>query len=260
MPLDLNVKILSNPDSNKGDHSNSFAQLLGELQFIAIATCPDITYAVNHLALYITNPSMQHQIALKSILWYLSETRSYGIAYNYAINPLVTFKGFIDVTYANQKDGKLTKGYIYIAAKGTITWQFGKQSVTAQSTIEAEYIAMWDMGKEASWLRNLYKDLLFTQENPTMIICDNTRAVAIAKNPLYYKWTKHIDPHFHWIRKKIQDGRFKIEYCATAEQSADIMPKALPCPKYVKHIRDMGLSPVWRGVLGLSPVWREVLG
>jgi len=55
---------------------------------------------------------------------------------------LVTFKGFIDVTYANQKDGKLTKGYIYIAAKGTITWQFGKQSVTAQSTIEAEYIAM----------------------------------------------------------------------------------------------------------------------
>ncbi len=58
MPLDLNVKIKSNPDGNKGERSNSFAQLLGELQFIANATRLNITFAVNHLTTYTTNLSL----------------------------------------------------------------------------------------------------------------------------------------------------------------------------------------------------------
>jgi hypothetical protein len=65
MPLDPNVRIESNPDGNEGDRSNAYAQLLGELQFIANATRPDIAYAVNRLASYTANPSMQHQTALK---------------------------------------------------------------------------------------------------------------------------------------------------------------------------------------------------
>jgi len=47
MPLNPNVKIEQNPDGNEGNRSNSFAQLLGELQFIANATQPDIAFAVN---------------------------------------------------------------------------------------------------------------------------------------------------------------------------------------------------------------------
>jgi hypothetical protein len=68
MPLDLNVKIVPNPDGNEDDWSNVFAQLLGELQFIVNATCPDIAFSVNRLTSYTANPSMQHQTALKRIL------------------------------------------------------------------------------------------------------------------------------------------------------------------------------------------------
>jgi hypothetical protein len=49
-PLDPNVPILPNPEGNFGDRSNSYARLLGELQFIATATRPDIAYTVNRLA------------------------------------------------------------------------------------------------------------------------------------------------------------------------------------------------------------------
>jgi hypothetical protein len=79
MPLDLNVKIGLNPDGNEGNRSNSYAQLLGELQFIANATRPDIAFAVNRLASYTANPSMQHQTAIKSVLRYLSGTRTYSM-------------------------------------------------------------------------------------------------------------------------------------------------------------------------------------
>ena len=187
MPLDLNVKIISNPDGNEGNRSNVFAQLLGELQYITNSTCPDITYVVNRLASYTANPSMQHQTALKRILRYLSGTRSHGITYVYSPDKPITFKGFSDAAYADREDKKSTAGYVYLANQGAITWKSGKQPVTVQSTTEAEYIAMWDAAKEASWLRNLYRDLGYTQQEPTQIMCDNTSAVAIVKNPLYHK-------------------------------------------------------------------------
>jgi hypothetical protein len=47
MPLDPNLKIVPNPEGNEGDQSNAYAQLLGELQFIANSTRPDIAFAVN---------------------------------------------------------------------------------------------------------------------------------------------------------------------------------------------------------------------
>jgi len=67
-PLDPNVPIVLNPEGNVGDRSNSYAWLLGEVQYIANAMCPDIQYAVNRLASYTANPSLLHSMALKCIL------------------------------------------------------------------------------------------------------------------------------------------------------------------------------------------------
>ena len=242
-PLDPNVKILPNPDGNEGNRSNSFAQLLGELQFIANATRPDIAFAVNRLASYTANPSMQHTTALKRILRYLSGTRAYGITYKHAPEP-VTFKGFADAAFADREDGKSTTGYVFIAGDGAITWRSGKQGITAQSSTEAEYIALWEAGKEVSWLRNLHRELGFAQQEPTMIMQDNTGTVAIAKNPLFHKRTKHIDSKYHWVREKVAAGRFDAELCRTEEQTADVLTKALPRPKHQRHTKEMGISPV----------------
>jgi hypothetical protein len=77
-PLDQNVPIEPNPKGNKGNQSNAYARLLGELQFLVNATRPDITYTVNRLAAYTANPSLQHTTALKRILHYLVGTRAMG--------------------------------------------------------------------------------------------------------------------------------------------------------------------------------------
>ena len=74
--MDPNVRLESNPEGNKPNQSNSYAKLLGQLQRIANATCPDIIYAMNRLGTYTANPSMQHYSALKQILRYLSSIKS----------------------------------------------------------------------------------------------------------------------------------------------------------------------------------------
>jgi hypothetical protein len=83
-PLDSNMKLGPNPDENEGNRSNSFARLLGELQFLANSTRPDIAFAVNRLASYTANPSLQHFAAVKRVLRYLAGTKDQGITYRKA--------------------------------------------------------------------------------------------------------------------------------------------------------------------------------
>jgi hypothetical protein len=244
MPLDPNVKIRRNPDGEPGDRSNAFAQLLGELQYIANATRPDIAFAVNFLASYTANPSMQHQTALKRILRYLAGTKRHGITYKSVPESNPTFLGYADAAFKNRDDDKSTSGYAFIAAGGAITWRSAKQTVTATSTTEAEYIAFWEAGKEVSWLRNLYQQLGETQHAPSIIKQDNEGTVAIAKNPIFHKRTKHIDSRYHWVREKVQEKRFDAEICTDWDQTADVLTKALPRQKHEKHTQELGLSPV----------------
>ena len=65
MPLDPNITLEPNLDGNAGDCSNSYAWLIGKLQFIVNATRPNIAHAISKLLAYTANPVMQHVLALK---------------------------------------------------------------------------------------------------------------------------------------------------------------------------------------------------
>ena len=65
MPLNPNMALEPNLDRNIGNHSNSYARLIGELQFITNTTRPDIAYAISKLSAYTANLTMQHVTALK---------------------------------------------------------------------------------------------------------------------------------------------------------------------------------------------------
>ena len=46
-PLNLKTVFKPNPEGEEGNQSNTFACLIGSLQYLSTATHPDITYAVN---------------------------------------------------------------------------------------------------------------------------------------------------------------------------------------------------------------------
>ena len=244
-PLDPNVPLVPNPEGNEGSRSNSYARLLGQLQFVANATRPDICYAVNRLAAYTANPSLQHTTALKRILRYLSGTRTYGIVYRSLPHQSNFFYGYADAAYGNADDHRSTTGYVFIAGEGAITWSSKKQIATALSSTEAEYVALSEASCEVFWLRNVYEELgLLQEDTPTEIRGDNEGSIAMAKNPQFHKRSKHIARRWHWVRELVQDRIITVESCRDPEQTADVLTKALPRPKHQKHIKDMGLVPL----------------
>jgi len=70
----------------------------------------------------------------------------------------------------NVEDSKSTLGYVFLAGNGAITWCSKRQTIQAQSSMEAEYVALSEAAREACWLQNLYLELgLLQEKNPTLI-------------------------------------------------------------------------------------------
>ena len=73
--------------------------------------------------------------------------------------------GFSDSDYAGcVDDKKSTSGYIFMMAKGVVSWKSVKQTLTTSSTMKAEYVAYYEATCHAIWLWNFISAWrLFTQ-------------------------------------------------------------------------------------------------
>ena len=130
-----------------------------------------------------------------------------------------------------------------MASGGAITWRSKKQTTIALSSTEAEYVALAEAAREASWLRNLYDELGYSQLDPTLIKGDNNGSIAMARNPQFHQRSKHIAIRWHLIRDLVNDDILTIEECRDPEQTADILTKPITRQKHRKHVTEMGLAP-----------------
>ena len=95
-------------------------------------------------------------------------------------------EGFTDSDFQSDVDDrKSTSGFLFTINGGAVSWKSSKQTTTADSTTEAEYIAASDAAKEAVWIRKFIQKL---QVVPTIVLsillyCDNNGAIAQAKEP-----------------------------------------------------------------------------
>ena len=121
-------------------------------------------------------------------------------------------------------------------------WKSKKQTMIALSSTEAEYMALSEAGHEATWLRNSYGELGFPQIKPTIIKGNNDGSVVLTHNPQFHQRSKHITLHYHWVRDLVIDKILDIQNCHNLDQTADVLTKALPRPKYMRHRGEIGIQ------------------
>jgi hypothetical protein len=56
---------------------------------------------------------------------------------------------------------------------------------------------------------------------------DIMSALALAKNPIFQEWIKHIRVKYHFIRGCLEEWSFKALYINTKDQIADLLTKPL---------------------------------
>ncbi|KDR75264.1 hypothetical protein GALMADRAFT_24757, partial [Galerina marginata CBS 339.88] len=222
-----------------------YAAAVGSLMYAAIGTRPDIAYAVQKLSKYSSNPGNSHWTALKRVFRYLAGTRDRVLFYGGDVDEdEVIFSAYCDADFASDSDDrKSISGYTLFLGNAAIAWSSKKQTTIALSTTEAEYTAIAHATRQIIWLRNLFQDLGYTQNDPTILFSDNQSAIALTQDPQFHARSKHFDITNHFVRAKVYDQTIEVIYCPTDEMTSDIFTKALAKPKHEQFTSELGLLP-----------------
>lgn len=120
-----------------------YRQLLGALMWAQAATRPDLSFAITLLAHFQSNPGPPHWKTPLHVLAYVKATLDYKIVYSRSLGGSITPVGYIDADYGGDLDTRRsTSGYIFLMARGPVSWSSKRQQTVALSTIKAEYMAM----------------------------------------------------------------------------------------------------------------------
>ena len=146
--------------------------------------------------------------------------------------------GYVDASFdTDPDDSKSQTGYVFTLNGGAVSWCSSKQSVVAGSTCEAEYIAASEAANEGVWMKEFISDLgvIPSASCPMKIFCDNTGAIALAKESIFHKRTKHIKRRFNSIRNQVKEGDIEICKIHTDLNVADPLTKPIPRAKHHQH-------------------------
>ena len=187
------------------------------------------------------NPGPAHWTAVKRVFRYLNGTRNLGIVYRKGgeVEPLA----YTDADWgSNPNDRRSISGNVFILALAAITWQSRKQPTIALSTMEAEYMAESLAARQILWLRMVFAELGFHLAKPTTMNVDNKGAIDYSTNSVHHARTKHIDIQHHFVREKIISNQITIQHCASEDNFADLLTKALPAPKHQDFVKRIGMA------------------
>ncbi|GKC14682.1 hypothetical protein Tco_1011464 [Tanacetum coccineum] len=140
-------------------------------------------------------------------------------------------------------DAKSQTEYVFILNGGAVDWKSSKQSSTAMSAKEVEYIAASEAAMEIVLIRKFISGLciVLTINEPIKMFCDNSTALHFANELGVQKGARHYHRRYHYVRESIEVGEIKFLKVHTDDNLADPFTKALPKGKLTQHARSMGL-------------------
>ncbi|KAK2995722.1 hypothetical protein RJ640_012446 [Escallonia rubra] len=186
-------------------------------------------------------PKESHLIAVKRILRYLKGTHDLGLWFprNTSFFDLI---GYSDADYAGCKtERKSTSGVCQFLGHSLVSWSSKKQNSVALSTTEAEYMAVGACCAQILWMKQTLLDFGLKYDH-IPILCDNTSAIDLTKNPIQHSRTKHIEIKHHFIRDHVQKGDIVLDFVDTNHQLADIFTKPLDSKRFTALRRELGMS------------------
>jgi len=136
---------------------------------------------------------------------------------------------------------KSVTGYIVEMGGAPICWSSKQQAIIAQSSCEAEYIALGYTARQVLWLRNFAAELGFPQPGASFVACDNRGAIYSSRDPKSHSRLKHIDIRLHFIRYCVNERLIDVHHIPGVHNVADVCTKPL---EHHVHSR-------WMGLLGL---------
>ncbi|GKC65385.1 putative ribonuclease H-like domain-containing protein, partial [Tanacetum coccineum] len=223
-PMETNKALTKDEDGEDVD-IHLYRSMIGSLMYLT-SSRPDIMFSVCACSRFQVQPKVSHLNAVG--LWYPKDS------------PFI-LEAFLDSDYAGASlDRKSTTGGCQFLGSRLISWQCKKQTVVANSTTEAEYIAASHCCGQVLWIQNQMLDYGYNFMQ-TKIHVDNESAICVVKNPVYHSKTKHIEIRHHFIRDSYEKKLIEMVKIHTDYNVADLLTKAFDVTRY----RGLYINECW---------------
>ncbi|GKB18219.1 putative ribonuclease H-like domain-containing protein, partial [Tanacetum coccineum] len=228
-PIETN-KALNKDEEAEDVDVHLYRLMIGSLMYLT-ASRPDIMFVVCACARFQVTPKTSHLHAVKRIFRYLKGQPKLGLWY--PRDSPFDLEAFSDSDYAGASlDRKSTIRGCQFLGKRLISWQCKKQTIVANSTTEAEYVAAANCCGQVLWIQNQMLDYGFNFIN-TKIYIDNESTICIVKNLVFHSKTKHIEIRHHFIRDSYEKKLIQVIKIHTDHNVADLLTKAFDVSRYL---------------------------
>ena len=235
-----------------GEESSTYRSLVCALMFAATVSRPDVAYVVGMLARRLHNPTAPLLRIARRCLAYLNGTKAHGPRYS-AVGGTSLTGGYIapeairhsqleGASDASWEERYSTSGWIFAIGGGPCAWGSRKQDCVALSSTESETMASSLAAQEAVHLRSSLKASGVPCVGPTVLLVDNQSAIALARDPVLFKRSKHISRRHFFNRDCVEDGTIDPVFVPTHKNLADIFTKVLPKDAFLRF-RDRLVRP-----------------
>ena len=194
-------------------------------------TRPDILFAVTTLSRSSKSPTTDDLTAINRVLLYVIGTKHLGL--KLFSDEGVKLYATVDAAYACHPDSKSHSGCtLHIGRNsGSIVSMSKKQTVTADSSTVAEFVATHCVTKEIMWARSFLASVGYPQSEPTILYEDNMSTISMIKNKSNGSKTKHIEVRFNLIREQRNKHTLEVVHLPTENMTSDMLTKPLsPAP------------------------------
>jgi hypothetical protein len=192
---------------------------------------PDLSYAIGAVSRFMQEMHELHWKVAKCILRYIQGTITLGI--HYAVESTLYLIEFTDSNWVGDStDRKSTSGYSLSLGFGPICWLSKKQPIIALSSVEEEYKGVVNITIQAMWLQHFLTELGIQFHRSIIIWCHNQRTLKFCRDLVQRQWMKYIEIHMHYIQHLVHEGIIDLQFCPSAEQTADMFTKTFTEQKF----------------------------
>ncbi len=222
-----------------------FQQRMKSLNFAAVIFRSEIAFSIAKLVQFLKNPNSNHVTIANRIIAYLNDTKNLVI--EFSENSSVIFLSASDAAFADDElIRKSSDDYLFKLYDDSIDWRAVKQVTMTTFSIETELLILSRIAKKTIWWRRFFESIQYDSMKKLHIRCDNRQILRVLKKEMLKLDTKlkHVDIHRHWLRQKIQTNRISVNWCSTAEMSANDFIKVLSRQKHEEFLRQLHLIDI----------------
>ena len=203
-----------------------YQSIIGYLNYIGVASRPDISHAVTHLSQFLKEPREHDYQQAMRVLTYLRDHMQRCSIYKKMKTQSFHLRTYVDSSYMNANDRRSIYGYVIFLNNNVLHWRSKINNLTALSTTEAEFVAAAISIQTLNWIYQIMSELCLHIQT-SVVFVDNQGAVRILNSESSSSRMRHVDVRLQYAKSFVLNGRHTIRFVQTKDQVVDVFTKPL---------------------------------